>query len=182
MSQLVITSDSHHGHKNIIEYESRPFRDVDEMDSVLIHKWNKKISPQDRVIFLGDFCLRNRAYYERILSQLNYGSMLWIKGNHDKGLKTLNEFPRVFAVKNAIIEIPGLGDVFLTHEPVGFPGWYDGVDVVLHGHIHQREGGDVIRVKDNMTFFHVGVDTNNFRPWHSNEIGREIKTFLRSLK
>lgn len=175
MSQLFLSSDSHFGHRNIIKYESRPFYTAEEMDAEIIRRWNKIISPEDRVIFLGDFCLRNRDYYRNILDQLNYHSMLWIKGNHDKGLSVLNMFPRVFAVKNAIIEIEGLGDVFLNHEPeTRMQALY-----TLHGHIHGREGGDLIRARNNRILFHVGMDSNNLRPWHINEIVRECKKFRR---
>jgi len=175
MSQLFVTSDVHAGHKNIIKYESRPFLDTDEMDNEIIRRWNKKVGPDDRVIMLGDFCLRNVDHYLRMLARLNYGSMLWIKGNHDKGIKTLNEFPRVFAVKNAIIEVPGIGLVYLNHEPFVSP--VQPVEMVIHGHVHGREGSDVIRVRDNVMFFHAGMDTNNLRPWHINEIVRAVKRY-----
>lgn len=177
MTHTFITSDCHFGHKNIIPYENRPFRDVDEMDRELIRRWNKRVDPNDRVIFLGDFCLKNRDYYERILEQLNYGSMLWIKGNHDKGVATLNDLPRVFAVKDATIKLPGLGSVYLTHEPTAPP--CDETEIVLHGHVHGREGNDFIRVRDGIIYFHVGVDTNNLRPWHIREIVRECKKAIR---
>lgn len=185
MSQLFAVSDTHFGHGNIIKYESRPFRTVDEMDREIVRRWNKRIAPDDRVIFLGDFCLRNRAYYERMLAQLNYGSMLWIKGNHDRGIKTLNEFPRVFATKRMILPIEGLGNVLLTHEPIDCDNeLLDGgvVDINLHGHVHSRGDGDVIVIRHGITYFNVGVDTNRLRPWYVNEIVRECKKFRRSLQ
>ena len=36
-------SDLHFGHEKIIQYESRPFKDVAEMNTAYIVKWNHKI-------------------------------------------------------------------------------------------------------------------------------------------
>lgn len=38
MSKLFFTSDHHFGHANIIKFCNRPFKDVDEMNEVLIER------------------------------------------------------------------------------------------------------------------------------------------------
>jgi calcineurin-like phosphoesterase family protein len=50
------TSDLHLGHKNIIELENRPFKDLEDMNNKLVNNWNSKIKNDDLVYYIGDFC------------------------------------------------------------------------------------------------------------------------------
>lgn len=50
-----VTSDLHFGHKNIIKYENRPFKDIEEMDKAIIELWNKTVKKDDKIYILGDF-------------------------------------------------------------------------------------------------------------------------------
>ena len=82
---IFFTADHHFNHKRIIEYCSRFFKDVSEMNEILIQKWNSKIKPEDIVYHLGDFAF---GYFEdqlNILKRLN-GSINFVPGSHDKNL------------------------------------------------------------------------------------------------
>jgi len=86
--RLYFTSDLHFGHKNIIDICNRPFKDIEEMDEILIYNWNSIIKNSDTVFILGDFCWKlNDKTIKHYISRLN-GNKIFIKGNHD-----INEKP-----------------------------------------------------------------------------------------
>ena len=76
-------SDLHFGHKNVILFEHRPFSDVDTMDHCLIQLWNSRVSADDDVYIVGDFCYRSGRTPDWYLRQLK-GHKHLIIGNHDK--------------------------------------------------------------------------------------------------
>lgn len=72
--------DTHFGDENILRFENRPFRNVDNMDLTLIDNWNNRISKDDEIYIVGDFGAV--GYESAILEKLN-GTIYLIKGNHD---------------------------------------------------------------------------------------------------
>lgn len=92
MTQHVFfTADTHIGHTRVIEYCSRPFASVDEMDEAIVDRWNAVVKPSDLVYHLGDFalCAADRAI--AFARRLN-GQKYLIFGNHDKRLRKNVEF------------------------------------------------------------------------------------------
>lgn len=82
MFGLLLTPISHFGHKNILKYSNRPYRDVSEMNEKLILEWNKNVSPEDLVFHLGDVAMGKRDDAKPIIDRLN-GHIVLIPGNHD---------------------------------------------------------------------------------------------------
>lgn len=76
------TADHHFGHANIIEYSNRPFRSVQEMDMILIQKWNEVVDDKDLVYYVGDFTLQDYSFARDIFAQLR-GTIYFIPGSHD---------------------------------------------------------------------------------------------------
>jgi calcineurin-like phosphoesterase family protein len=69
---------------------NRPYNSVEEMDEKLISNWNKTISKNSIVWFLGDFTLSRKVEtFDNYMSQLN-GTINFIIGNHDN-YKTLRK-------------------------------------------------------------------------------------------
>ena len=127
MKKIFITSDNHFFHRNIIRYCNRPFYSVEEMNRVMIDKWNAKVDNGDIVIHLGDFAFKGRA--REIRRKLN-GTIILIRGNHDYHLNEDDGF----IIVNGTIKI---GDLILSHRPL-LPSEIPDGFINVFGHIHHN--------------------------------------------
>lgn len=76
-------SDWHYGHNNILAFDNRPFKTVEDMNAALVERWNAAVHPGDTVYVLGDMFWCNMQEAISVLNQLN-GQVFLIKGNHDR--------------------------------------------------------------------------------------------------
>ena len=172
------TSDTHFNHANIIRFCNRPFKDVEQMNEVMITNWNNAISKDDTVFHLGDFCLGGAAEWTKILDRLNVKIYL-IMGNHDlKNIRQgfISRFEHV--AMQMRIEI-GKKRIYLCHYPfLCFEGSYKDDVWQLFGHVHTRRsnsGIDAGRLQYLYpTQYDVGVDNNNFTPVSFGHVKRII--------
>lgn len=126
-------ADTHFGHKNIIRYDNRPFRDVKEMDDVLIKNWNKVVSNDDFVYVLGDIGWYDNQKTAAIFHSLN-GKKILVKGNHDKISK---EIENCFEKICDYIEIKDENEkIILSHYPIHFWNGQFRNSIHLYGHVH----------------------------------------------
>lgn len=166
-SKVCFTSDTHFYHTNIIGFCKRPFKNVQDMNEVLIANWNRVVAQDDIVFHLGDFCLGGSHEWISILDRLN-GKIYLILGNHDmKNIRQgyINRFESV--AMQMYIEVDKQ-KIYLNHCPfLCYGGSYDGT-WQLFGHVHTSKnnaGKDASRL--NMLFptqYDVGVDNNDFAP------------------
>ena len=159
---IYVTSDLHFGHKNIIKYENRPFKDIEEMDKKLIENWNKVISKTDKIYILGDFSWYKGEKTNEILEQLN-GIKILIKGNHDKNFLDDKKFNKNLfegIYDYLVIKDNGIHYV-LFHYPIAeFDGKNNGY-IHLYGHIHSS---NLLLEGSLQHSYNVGVDRNNYYP------------------
>lgn len=146
------TSDTHFGHTKVIQYCSRPYATVDDMDDALIANWNGLVGLRDVVWHLGDFCFRTdpKRYRDRLNGRIH---LLW--GNHDRDRKALTPlFDSVGDVH--YLRYQGR-KVFLSH--YAHRTWPSSNHGSLHlfGHSH----GDLASYGRSMD---VGVDAQNYAP------------------
>ena len=127
-------ADMHFGHKNIMHFDNRPFKTVEEMDEAMINNWNSVVKPGDICYVLGDMFWYGRDESVKILDRLN-GVKFLIKGNHDRCHD--GQFIKKFVKVTEYMEIEDNGrKVVLCHYPIPcfknhFYGWYH-----LYGHVH----------------------------------------------
>lgn len=190
------TSDTHFGHKNIIEYCQRPFKTVDEMNQVLIDNWNAVVKPEDTIYHLGDVAFLKQEAAYKIIQQLN-GNKILIRGNHDKGAGAMNAmgFPEVH--DKLQIEINGQ-KLWLSHYPYPFIEYdpyiedHDDPDAhhtvvkdvgqpkddfhtwLLCGHVHTAWKSKQFKGRKN-GMLNVGVDQWGFKPISEIEIADTIR-------
>lgn len=125
-------SDTHFGHANVIEYSGRPFEHVQQMDDVMIARWNKTVGEDDDVFMLGDFGLSTTSYLTDIFHALK-GNKILIRGNHDGTVSKMKRIGFATVLEEATILIDGY-EVRMVHYPK-----MGGADLLtLHGHVHEK--------------------------------------------
>lgn len=184
LDHLLVTSDAHFGHANIIPYCGRPWlqpgdyiwepqvpgqrsrghwaskvikeQRAREMSADLTANWNSVANPGDTIYHIGDWCLSRWDGMSAYdwEKQLN-GTVVHIVGNHDRT-------NGVRGLTCGVLEVMG-HSCFLIHEPPHraeeIP---DFCDIVLCGHVHEK--WDHRWVEDRL-LLNVGVDVRGFKPW-----------------
>lgn len=165
---IFLISDTHFGHKNIIKYCTRPFRDKYEMDRVMIDNWNRTVSHDDTVIHLGDFAFLSQDLTREVIESLN-GNKILVMGNHD----TRGEAFYLRAGFKEVYDLaPGMVIKYTTFCMSHYP-YRDTMQKerghlinrapvrmgtpLVHGHVHT-----LWSVRENMV--NLSVDVRNFYP------------------
>lgn len=91
------SADWHLDHANIIKYDGRPFKSVEQMNETILKNVCSTLKKGDTLYFLGDFAFaRNTVNAERFMQTLASvgANLFFIKGNHDKRdtLKLYNKY------------------------------------------------------------------------------------------
>jgi len=191
-----LTSDTHFGHPNILQYCNRSFLNIFDHDEALIAAWNKHVAKTDTVYHLGDFTLSGARDAMTLFSRLNGRiRVLGYPWHHDKrwlsGSTGVNGFTSFFSASGERVWIDPpmvvLEDVATNDDGRGVPmtlchysmsqwdrGHYGGMSA--HGHSHGNEP----RIPGRLD---VGVDsafayTGEYRPLRL----EECITLIRSWK
>ncbi len=163
---IYFTSDTHFGHNKLIEQDFRNFKNVEEMDRILISNWNKTVNKNDEIYILGDFTLKkDEDYISNILDKLN-GKKYLIKGNHDYFIKNKDLANKFIWVKDYYELKHNKKKFILSHYP--FEEWNGSrtnSSYHLHGHTHS-----LININNSIKKYDVGVDCNNYTPISIEEI------------
>ena len=174
--ELWFTSDTHFGHENIIKYCNRPFANAQEMDEILVSRWNERVKPSDHIYHLGDVTMARNSQGRglEILARLN-GHKRLIMGNHDH-----------FHVKHYMVYFEKvmamwrINDFWLTHVPVHHLS-LGSCKANVHGHTHTQNYPPAVRykyvngVEDRerpyvTPYINISVEQTNYRPINMEEL------------
>jgi calcineurin-like phosphoesterase family protein len=141
---IFFTSDFHVGHSNVIRFDERPFKDINEMNQSLIDKWNSVVNDDDIVFYLGDLSHRCRPEMVKWFVDQLKGKIHFILGNHDRyrDISRLNRFERIYdygtdiSIKDDDAN-RGYQDIVMCHYPILSWNKAHHGSWQLHGHCHQ---------------------------------------------
>ena len=107
--RIFFIADTHFWSENILHYENRPFKSVNEIDETIVSNWNNVVWENDIVRYLWDI------WDVSLVNKLN-GKKFLVKWNHDT---KDNEYYR----KLWFIEVYDMPVIFqnfwiLSHEPL----------------------------------------------------------------
>ncbi|MEN3234047.1 MULTISPECIES: metallophosphoesterase family protein [Methylobacterium] len=152
--QVWLVGDTHFGHAGSIGHSGRPFRNVAEMDRLLIEAWVSCVRPTDTVIHLGDFEWGHTPERTAQIFAALPGKKHLVVGNHDRPRVTSLAWESV--QERLTIHAAGR-KVVADHYPLrAWPGSFHGA-LHVHGHTHGTLPGTSQSAD-------VGVDVWGYRP------------------
>lgn len=173
-------SDLHFGHSNAIKFDNRPFKDKDEMDRCMIEWWNKKVSENDDVYIVGDFCYKSDKSPDWYLKQLK-GHKHLIIGNHDKVTLDCEKAIKQLESIEKMMHIEDSGKhICLCHYPL--TEWYKSQHGSWHiyGHIHAHKDDTYEFMKKRERALNAAACINHYVPVSFNELINNNKYFQES--
>lgn len=169
------TSDTHFNHKNIVQYSSRPFADLEEMTYKLILNWNERVAPGDTIFHLGDFSLtygsKSHMTIDNLLGRLS-GQKWLITGNHDrKEVKNNSLWHKVVPYHEIKVDVGTKHKqrIVMFHYAMRVWNQMHRGAIHLYGHSHNNLPDIGGKTMD------VGVDANNYAPISLDEVLKIMK-------
>lgn len=155
-----LTADWHLG-EDRFDIMMRPFSNPVDMICKFIENHNAVVSPDDRVIVVGDAIYQKAPHALAAVARFN-GRKTLIRGNHDRVFsdQDLSPFFEQIVPEDEGLKID-LGGIpcYLIHYPTfAVPDRFN-----IVGHVHGAW-------KFQLNSLNVGVDTNHFRPYSEDEI------------
>ena len=160
---IYFIADTHFNHKMLIDQGHRKFKDVNEMNLLMIKNWLEVVKDEDFVYVLGDVSWGNSQEMKGCLQHLT-GNKILVMGSHDQG-KTLTWWKNAgfFQVHKNLIQSNSLTlsgfSLYLSHEPMVL---LPENSMNIHGHLHKSYF--VKREEGNRFWFNVSVEETGYKP------------------
>ncbi|WP_252230709.1 metallophosphoesterase [Clostridium sp. ZBS15] len=168
MKKIFFIGDTHFGDSHIIDYEQRPFENVEEMDRELINRWNSVVTDDDTIFMIGDFSLHPKEKTKEICNKLK-GEKILISGNHDNNSE---EYYYECGFKN-VYQYPIILEEFwmISHKPLYLNKNMPYANI--YGHVH----GNEMYVDYSKQSFCACVERINYTPISWEQIKEKMNIF-----
>jgi calcineurin-like phosphoesterase family protein len=185
MGKSIFTSDWHLNHTNILKYTSRPYENIEEMETEFIQNLIDLYKPGDRLFFLGDISFGGRSRTRNILDKFRtykIKNITYIYGNHDinnrniiNNSKIISSAEDIKLIKFNVYEEKK--KAILCHYPLR--SWSGKDTIMIHGHSH----GEISPYHNSID---ISIDNafklfRQYRPFVDTEITEIIKDINENL-
>jgi calcineurin-like phosphoesterase family protein len=168
------TSDTHFDDSDAIQYFNRPFRSVEEMNAIMVEKWNRVVTEDDTVYHLGDVTLEDIDHFTKWISQLN-GTIKILPGSHDQPwLKDFTASEKIQVIAPLVsVEFPEIRPgkspqvIVLCHYSMQVWDRSNQGSWHLFGHSHGKLKGVGLSLD-------IGVDCTDFIPWSLEDVSAKM--------
>lgn len=198
--QLYFTSDTHYNHRNICRgvsewkdknnnipvNQTRDFKTLDHMNSVIVDNINSNVGENDILVHMGDFSFGGFESIIEFRKRIVCKNIVLFCGNHDKFLRenkdgvqgyfkhvsdyALLDVRRPIEMKKGGM-VERLSFVCFHHPIASWDSMNRGVPH-LFGHVHL---GPTNKIMKNSKSMDVGCDGNDLKPYSLNEINKIMK-------
>ena len=151
------SADYHLGHTNILKYDQRPFKTIEDHDEAIISNHNAVVKPTDDFYFLGDFCF-NKNKGEEYIGRL-MGNLHFISGNHDYS-NTIKLYEKYGTYMGGLAEIKGYNRrIVLCHYRLEVWNGSHRGSWCIHGHSH-----GALHARPNTLDVGINTQISNYSP------------------
>lgn len=170
--QVLVISDTHLRHRNIISYTGRPVH----CDRMMIDAMKQQRRVADHIIHVGDFCCwygvsqsEAESLFEETFGDIE---VTLIRGNHDrKGPAPLLPWTRMIeeADQPYLVQYNGM-KISFKHYP--YEETFPQVRIAVHGHIHEQ-GQRLSWQGNSILVVNACVEHFDYKPFWLHDIVRE---------
>ena len=173
-------ADTHFGHENVINFDKRPFENINEMDKVMIQQWNSVVKDEDDVYILGDFCFKSVKQPMWYIKQLK-GKKHLIVGNHDNRLLKDEVAMKDIVSVNTILQVnDGEHTCILCHYPLAEWNHYHRGAWHIYGHIHNKKDKSYEFMRTQERALNAGCMINGYIPVKIEQLIENNRVFIES--
>lgn len=169
---LWFTSDTHFGHKAVLDFCQRPWESIEQMNAALVGAINERVGANDELYVLGDFSFRIGVEEARSIREAIFCMRVHlVPGNHDRDWDVPDR-AGTFIVEPPIcqVKLSGGQKLVCSHYPMmDWPSLGHG-SVHLHGHIHATREYNEWNRAERLLRYDVGVDANGYAPVSAEDI------------